>query len=307
MDRSYSDCSTECFPVVSTYIEPKTSSRSSAPRLRWEVGAAGTRSSSGFRTRQLVFPLPEGEGQGEGEGNAAKRNSWKNCVCLSWFPFPLTDVRRRHRSAIVRQRMGGAFLQGPPNRISNAFLLATQPRIPEAQHLDSARFQPGVSFRIFRLLFRRAVLEPVQFDVQPRFQAEEVQYVRPERVLSPKLVAGETPVTKPSPEEFLSPGVLLAQHACDASELERCHADNVGWTYTRSQARGFAEFLFPLTPALSPREREHRAPPLDDTLDGVLLITAWQNLKPPPAIRFSLGRVPGECGFAFWIVHPMTK
>ena len=90
--------------------------------------------------------------------------------------------------------MRSAFLQRPPNRLANGVVFAAQSGIPEAKHFDAARLQPGVTLHIFGLLSGRAVLEAVQFDVQPGFQTKEIQDVGPKWMLPAKFMACKIPV-----------------------------------------------------------------------------------------------------------------
>jgi hypothetical protein len=229
------------------------------------------RQSGAFRlvaARSAAFPLPEGEGQGEGERDARNQASRPNLAGSTWLAPSVANVRRPHWPAVIRQRMRSALLQRPPNRVADGVFLAPQTGVPESKHLDATRCQKSIAFDVLGLLLRRAVLQAVRFNVHPSIQTEEVKDVRPERMLTAKFVAGEPPLAQPTPEKFLGPRVLLAQHACDARELGRCHAPRVGWLQTRTQARWFTERFFPLPLTLSLGalgEREHRMPRCDNS------------------------------------------
>ena len=206
-----------------------------------------------FRRWARVFPLPGGEGRGEGEGglrlSGTRRFAWRGAL----FSFA-------HRPAVIRQGMRGALLQRPPNCVTDGVFFAPQAGVPESKHLDATRFQQRIAFDIPGLLLRRAMLEPVQLEVQPRFQAKEVKDMRLEQMLSAKLVVGEPPVAQPTPQEFLGPRFLLAQYTCDAGKARGRHEVSVVEFIDSSQAHWCFERCFPLTPALSLGERENRPP-----------------------------------------------
>src|SRR6266446_2762613 len=69
--------------------------------------------------RDAVLPLPEGEGQGEGEGGLQLSETRRFARRGAWFSFA-------HRPAVTRQRMRGALLQRPPNRVADGLLFAPQ-------------------------------------------------------------------------------------------------------------------------------------------------------------------------------------
>ena len=219
--------------------ESDTPDRSCCSRLEQTGSDGSERESRPKKDARWLFPLPEGEGQGEGEGDSKNRVSRTNCVGSTPHGFALALIRRRHWPAVIRRRIWSAFLQRPPNRVADGIFLAPQAGVPESAHLDATRFQKRIAFDIFGMFPRRAVLKAVQFDVHPSFQTEEVKDVRPERMLTAKSVTGESPVVQPTPQKFLGPCVLLAQHACDACELGRCHTCRVGWPQTHSQAPWF--------------------------------------------------------------------
>ena len=73
------------------------------------------------------------------------------------------------------------------------------------------------------LLNRVAVPETVQLNIQTGFEAEEIQDVRSKWMLSPELVAGETPVAQPTPKQSLCPRVPLAQRSGDGRLFGRLH------------------------------------------------------------------------------------
>ncbi len=216
-----------------------------------------------------------GEGRGEGEGglqlSGTRRFAWRGAL----FSFA-------HRPAVIRQRMRGALLQRPPNSVTDGVFFAPQAGVPESKHLDAACFQQRIAFDIPGLLLRRAMLEPVQLEVQPRFQAKEVKDMRPERMLSAKLVTGEPPVAQPTPQEFLSPRVLLAQYTCDTGKARGRREISLVEFIDSSQAHWCFERCFPLTPALSLGERENRPPRIRQSR-APRLVTARDALFPLPA------------------------
>ncbi len=228
-----------------------------------------------WRGALFLFPLPGGEGQGEGEGglqlSGTRRFAWRGAL----FFFA-------HRPAVIRQRMRGALLQRPPNCVTDGVFFAPQAGVLESKHLDAARFQQRIAFGILGLLLRRAVLEPVQLEVQPRFQAKEVKGMPPERMLTAKLVAGEPPVAQPTPHEFLGPRFLLAQYTCDAGKARGRHEVSLVEFIDSSQAHWCFERCFPLTPALSLGERENRPPRIRQSR-ATRLVTARDAVSPLPA------------------------
>ena len=62
-------------------------------------------------------------------------------------------------------------------------------------------------------LIWKTVLATVQFNVQFRLLAKEIQIVSAERMLAAKFVAGETPVAQPAPDKFFHPRFLFAKLA----------------------------------------------------------------------------------------------
>src|SRR5208282_2735642 len=117
------------------------------------------------------------------------------------------------RTTIVRQWMRCSCLERPPDRVPNRLLLPPQMGIPEPQHLHPLGFQPRVALRVGPVLARITVLHSVQLDIHARLGTKEIQNVRPEGVLAPELVGREPPVAQPGPDQFLGPGIVLAQQA----------------------------------------------------------------------------------------------
>src|SRR2546425_3558800 len=120
-----------------------------------------------------------------------------------------------HRVAIIRQRTRRPHLQCLPDRFTNRVSLASQARIPETQHLNAARFEPRIAHRICFLLIGPPVLQTIEFDVEKRFDAEEIHDVWANGMLSAKLVCGKMPVAQPTPQELLSPSIAPAQGTRD--------------------------------------------------------------------------------------------
>ena len=148
-----------------------------------------------------------------------------NCL-FEMLLAPLSTLSLSHRPAVIRQRMRCALLQRRPDRVADKLLLRPQLRIPEPHDLDSARFQPGVAFRVFCMLRRHAVHETIQLDIESGLETEKIQKIRPKRMLSAKFVLAKAPVSKPPPNKLLRPGIVLAQHARGARYFGRGHRDN---------------------------------------------------------------------------------
>src|ERR1051326_6862003 len=135
----------------------------------------------------MILPLPKGEGWGEGEmrlrpvdhSRTASSAGSLRCLCRSLFSRGLP-----HWPTIVGQRMRRAFLKSIPNRVAYRPPFPAQARIPKAHHFNAARLEPGVTFGVFRQRLWKTMLKAVQFDIQFRFDAEKVEYMRPVRVLA---------------------------------------------------------------------------------------------------------------------------
>jgi len=113
--------------------------------------------------------------------------------------------------AIIWQWMWCAFLQGLPDFITHHLLLPSQPCIPKPKDFYTVLLQITITLPVFLHLIRKAMLRTIEFDVQPGFQAEEIQYNWAVWMLPPKFVLGKTAVTQPAPEQFFRPSVVLPQ------------------------------------------------------------------------------------------------
>src|SRR5207249_3002053 len=124
---------------------------------------------------------------------------------------------------IIRQRVRSTFLQRLPDRIANFLLLTAEMRVPKAHYFNTARLQPGISFRVFLSLVWQTVLKTIHFNIKSRLDAEEIQEVWPERVLPPKLIIREPSVTKPAPEKLFRPSIMFAEHPRSPGQFGRSH------------------------------------------------------------------------------------
>src|SRR5689334_8643057 len=104
-----------------------------------------------------------------------------------------------------------ARLQLVKDRVADALRITAQIRIPEAQRLDAARFQNFFPFLVVFALVRKTVLAAVQFDVQLRLLAKEIQRVNSHWMLTAKLVMAETAVAQPAPHQLFRPCLFLAE------------------------------------------------------------------------------------------------
>jgi len=86
-------------------------------------------------------------------------------------------------------------------------------RIPEPQRFDAARDEIFFPFEVMLSLVGKTVLAAIQFDVQLRFFAKEIQIKIAQRMLPAEFVAAESPITQPAPHEFFSPRFNLAEFA----------------------------------------------------------------------------------------------
>ena len=144
--------------------------------------------------------------------------------------------------------MWRARLQFIEDRVAKALRVAAQMRIPEPQCLDAARLQKFFPLRIMFPLVGKTMLAAVQFHVQRRLFAEEIQMVDADGMLAPELVADETPVAQPAPDKFFCPCFLFAKLA---GAFDVGHDGNLGHDGT---AEKFV-LTTALTCFLSPGER----------------------------------------------------
>lgn len=66
-------------------------------------------------------------------------------------------------------------------------------------------FQKRVADGIIDLVFQRAMLKAIHFDIQFCAAAKEIQDIGPDWMLPPEFIPGETPVTQPRPHQPLTP------------------------------------------------------------------------------------------------------
>ena len=216
------------------------------------------RGSLGLSASVIDLPSPRGEGQGEGKGGGRFLNRLKTSVPT--FPdsaLPFFSRVRRIGTTVIRHWLRRSFLQRPPNRVPDRLLVPAEMTAPETQNFHLVMFKPLISVRVFHAMFRRAVLKAVQFDVQPRFKAEKVQNEWAVGVLSAEFVRGEPAVAQPVPHHFFSPGIVFAE---EPRHFGRSHDEKIAGSLGRFQDRRWLDVSFPLTPALSPGERENRSP-----------------------------------------------
>ena len=125
----------------------------------------------------------------------------------------LTFTREFHWTRIFRQGMRRAGLQLIENRVADALRVAAQMRIPEPQCFNATGLQKFFPLRVVFALVGKTMLVAVQFHIQFRFLAKEIQIVNADGMLAAKLVAVEPPVAQPAPHEFFRPGFILAKLA----------------------------------------------------------------------------------------------
>lgn len=125
----------------------------------------------------------------------------------------LSRIGRLHRPRVSRQWMWSAFLKRVEDHIADMLLLSLQLPIPKTKFFDAHRDQELCSLRIVSLLGRLPVMAAIKFDGETGFHAVEIEVVNPTRMIASKLVSAETTILQPTPHEFFSPCLLLAQRA----------------------------------------------------------------------------------------------
>jgi len=124
-----------------------------------------------------------------------------------------SGLRRHHRFRVVWQRMWSTFLQRVENHVTDELLLTPQLAVPKAKLLDAHRGEKFGSFSIMSFLSRMPMMSTVQFDGETGFHAVEIEVVNPTRVIATEFVGAESSVAQPTPHEFFSPSLFLAQSA----------------------------------------------------------------------------------------------
>jgi hypothetical protein len=109
--------------------------------------------------------------------------------------------------------MRRAGLQLIEDRVADVLGIAAQMRIPKTQRLDAARLQKLFALRVVFPLVGKTMLAAVQFHIQFRLLAKEIQIVNAERMPAAKFVAAEAPTAQPAPDKFFRPGFILAKLA----------------------------------------------------------------------------------------------
>src|SRR5208282_5879329 len=85
--------------------------------------------------------------------------------------------------------------------------------IPEPQCLDAARLHKLFPLRVMFALVGKAMLATVQFHIQLRFFAKEIQIVTANGMLAAEFVTIESPTSQPGPNRFFRPCFIFAKLA----------------------------------------------------------------------------------------------
>ncbi len=218
--------------------------RSFVPLKKRDMFQRGIESPNGERPRSATkdLPLPWGEGWGEGEPCPITQ---RRIIFFKILRPPLStsllrskrpktrllntarSLARLHWPAILRYRLWRSFLQLTPNHVTHDLLFSTHPRVPESQDFDASPGQPGISLGIQPPLLRSSVLAAIEFDIQHGFNAEKIENVRRVRMLASKFICRKPSATKPGPQKFFRPRIVLAKRAGDPREFGRSHVCNV--------------------------------------------------------------------------------
>jgi len=78
-------------------------------------------------------------------------------------------------------------LQLVEDNVADALGIAAQMRIPEAQRFDATRLQKSFPLHVMLALIRKTVLAAVQFHIQLRLLAKEIQIIFAEGMLARNL------------------------------------------------------------------------------------------------------------------------
>ena len=115
---------------------------------------------------------------------------------LFYFLLPLAGQDLLPPPPPLRGRIeegGLAVIERRPNHLFDRHPLLQGLCIPEPQNPEAFSFQPRGPPRILFRLFR--VLSAVHLDAEPLLQTDEIDDVRPQALLAPKLVPTELPQT----------------------------------------------------------------------------------------------------------------
>jgi len=85
--------------------------------------------------------------------------------------------------------------------------------IPKSQFLNILFFQKSATRRIELHLLRQAVLKTVQFHIQPRRRAIEIQNINSRWMLSAKFESGETVASQRAPQFLFVVGLVATKLA----------------------------------------------------------------------------------------------
>lgn len=144
-----------------------------------------------------------------------------------------------------------ALLQFGEDGIADAWRIPPQSRIPEPQRLDPERLQILFSECIMLLLVGVTVLAAIQFKIQLRLFAKEIQIVDTAGMLAAKLVAAKPTGAQPTPQEFFPPRINFAK-------LLGAFRFGHGWNLVDAVVAGKIVLKTALIPTFSPEEKEPR-------------------------------------------------
>lgn len=107
--------------------------------------------------------------------------------------------------------VGGALEQCVEDPYEHGFLVAEYFRIPEAQYGEAAPLQIAIPPFVARV----GMLPAVNFDDEPAFEADEIDHVVADRMLTPEPGAVELAQAQVAPEPAFGVGGIAAQPARD--------------------------------------------------------------------------------------------